>query len=52
MKIVDEDLTFLANSNNEDLQVLVDYLTKDKNGATRWTEELTSLNAYQLYYPN
>lgn len=52
MKILDEDLAFLANSSNDDLQVLVDYLTKDKKGNTRWTEELTSSQTYKLYYPN
>lgn len=52
MKIIDDDLAFLANSSNDDLQVLVDYLTKDKDGNIRWTEELTGSQAYQLYYPN
>ena len=52
MKILDEDLAFLANSSNDDLQVLVDYLTTDKDGNTRWTEELTNSQTYKLYYPN
>lgn len=52
MKILDEDLEFLAKCGNEDLRVLVDYLTKDKDGDTRWTEELTGSETYQLYYPN
>lgn len=52
MKILDEDLAFLANSSNDDLQILVDYLTTDKDGKTRWTEELTGSQAYKLYYPN
>lgn len=52
MRILDEDLAFLANGSNEDLRVLVDYLTKGKRGDTRWTEELTSSEAYRLYYPN
>ena len=52
MKILDEDLEFLAKCGNEDLRVLVDYLTNDKDGDTRWTEELTGSETYQLYYPN
>ena len=52
MKILDEDLAFLANSQNEDLRILVDYLTTDKDNKTRWTEELTKSQSYQMYYPD
>lgn len=50
MKILNEDLEFLAKCGNEDLRVLVDYLTKDKDGDTRWTEELTGSETYQLEF--
>jgi uncharacterized protein YaaW (UPF0174 family) len=36
----DPDLQFLAHAKNEDLQVLVDYLTKDKDGEKRRAQEL------------
>lgn len=50
--IYDADLEFLAQCTNEDLQPLVDILTKDKDGKKRYTEELTSSKAYKTYYPN
>ncbi|MGM0452802.1 MAG: DUF3944 domain-containing protein, partial [Thermodesulfobacteriota bacterium] len=37
----DNDLVFLQYSDNEDLAVLVDFLTKDKDGNERLTEELS-----------
>lgn len=49
---MDSNLTFLANCRNIDLQLLCDYLTKDKDGDTRWTEELTITEEYKKYYPN
>lgn len=52
MKIVDEDLKFLANCSNNDLKVLSDYLTTDKDGEKRHTEELTNDPEYQKYYPD
>jgi uncharacterized protein YaaW (UPF0174 family) len=48
----DSDLEFLKNCSNEDLDVLVTYLTKDKDGSTRLTEELTSSDKYKSYSPN
>ncbi|MDD2720911.1 MAG: DUF3944 domain-containing protein [Gallionella sp.] len=36
----DPDLQFLAHAKNEDLQILVDYLTKDKDGEKRFAQEL------------
>lgn len=38
----DPDLEFLQFCDNDDLRVLVDLLTKDKDGDARWTEELSS----------
>lgn len=46
-----KDLEFLYSARNEDLRILVDYLTKDKNGNYRLTEGLTSKRSYQAYYP-
>lgn len=48
----DEDLEFLQFCDNEDLQVLVDYLTKDKDGDIRISEELTESEEYKRYYPH
>ncbi|MCL7749207.1 DUF3944 domain-containing protein [Halalkalibacter alkaliphilus] len=48
----DEDLDFLRKCDNEDLDVLVTYLTKDKSGNPRLTETLTSNEKYKLHYPN
>lgn len=39
---VDNDLKFLANADDEDLKILVDYLIRDKDGSLRLTEELTN----------
>lgn len=50
--IYDVDLEFLKNCSNEDLGVLVEYLTKDKDGTLRITEELTLSDDYKRYYPN
>lgn len=48
----DSDLEFLKDCDNEDLRILVDYLTKDKDGDTRWSESLTYSEAYKKYYPH
>ena len=48
----DKNLEFLQYCSTEDLQVLVDYLTKDKDGELRVSEELTSTEAYKKYYPH
>lgn len=50
--IHDKDLLFLKDCKSEDLQILVDYLTTDKDGSTRYTESLTPSEAYQKYYPH
>lgn len=52
MKIVDEDLKFLTSCRNEDLIVLTDYLTTDKDGKGRISESLTETPAYQQCYPD
>lgn len=36
----DPDLQLLAHAKNEDLKILVDYLTKDKDGEKRYAQEL------------
>ena len=48
----DPDLEFLKNCENEDLRILVDYLTKDKDGEVRWTESLTYSEPYKQFYPH
>ena len=49
---MDQNLFFLHNADSSDLRILVDYLTKDKDGDTRWTEELTCTENYKKYYPD
>ena len=51
-KVMDKDLIFLRNADNSDLKVLVDYLTKTKDGENRFTEELTMTENYKMYYPD
>lgn len=48
----DSDLEFLKEIQSEDLNDLVYCLTHDKDGATRWTEELTSKEEYKTHYPD
>lgn len=43
----DPDLEFLGEMSSKDLSDLVDALTKDKNGDTLWTEELTVNASYK-----
>ncbi|MGM0937333.1 MAG: DUF3944 domain-containing protein [Pseudomonadota bacterium] len=47
----DDDLQFLAHCTDEELGDLVYCLTHDKDGGTRWTEELTGTSAYKAHYP-
>lgn len=49
---MDRDLIFLPSTDSGDLKVLVDYLTKKKNGEARWTEGLTITENYKKYYPD
>jgi uncharacterized protein YaaW (UPF0174 family) len=48
----DPDLEFLASCDNDDLGILVDLLTRDKDGEVRWTEELTDSEEFKQYYPD
>lgn len=48
----DPDLKFLGEIESKDLDVLVQYLTKDKDGDSRWTEQLTKTKEYKTYAPN
>ena len=47
----DQDLLFLASRPNEELQVLCDLLTHDRNGELRLTEQLSDTDAYNRCYP-
>lgn len=48
----DRDLEFLGNCISGDLEIIVEILTKDKDGSTRFTEELTEDPRYKAHYPN
>ena len=48
----DEDLDFLSEIKSENLDDLVYCLTHDKDGETRWTEELTIADSYKQYHPD
>lgn len=48
----DPDLEFLASCDDDDLGILIDVLTKDKNGEVRWTEELTESEDFKQHFPN
>lgn len=47
----DSDLEFFRELKSEDFNELVHVLTYDKDGEPRYTEELTSSDAYKSYYP-
>ena len=54
----DRDLEVLSIAENEDLEILIHYLTRDKDGITRFTEELTPKLLYKsnpeyprMYWP-
>jgi len=47
----DEDLVFLSKCTDSDLNGLVECLIYDKDGETRWTEELSTTEAYKAYKP-
>lgn len=49
---MDKNLSFLANCKNSDLKLLSDYLTSDKDGDLRLTEELSMTDEYKKYYPH
>ncbi|MBH9974044.1 MULTISPECIES: DUF3944 domain-containing protein [Commensalibacter] len=48
----DDDLNFLQYIKSEDLNDLVECITKGKNGELRITEELTMSDGYKKYYPD
>ncbi|MGY3717666.1 DUF3944 domain-containing protein [Sutcliffiella cohnii] len=48
----DKDLVFLKYSNNEDLEILVNYLTKNKKGKNRFNSELIKEGRYIKNTPN
>ena len=47
----DEDLEFLSECSDQDLNGLVECLIYDKDGETRWTEELSDAADYKKYKP-
>ena len=48
----DDDLEFLENVESRDMDDLVYLLTHDKDGETRFTEELTVNDRYKRHYPD
>ena len=48
----DKDLEFLKNCTSSDLDVLVEILTKDKDGSVRFTENLTTNDRYKSHNPD
>jgi uncharacterized protein YaaW (UPF0174 family) len=48
----DPDLEFFARASSADLEGLVSTLTHDKDGAVRYTEELTQSALYKQYHPD
>ena len=48
----DKDLKFLGEMSSESLHDLVEVLSKDKDGDTLWTEELTNKDIYKENYPD
>jgi len=48
----DPDLAFLQFCDNEDLEILVKYLTEDKDGDSRLTEDLTLEEKFQNCHEN
>ena len=48
----DKDLDFLYQCSNDQLKLLADFMLYDTDGKLRWTEEISSTQAFKLYYPN
>lgn len=48
----DDDLSFLEKIESHDLNDLVNCVINDKDGSSRWTEELTSKEIYKKNSPN
>lgn len=49
---IDRNLTFLRKASNDDLLVLCDIVTREKDGTFRTTETLTDTEYYSRYYPD
>ena len=49
--MVDKDLIFLEMCNNEQLQLLADFIVYDTDGKTRHTENLSNTQNYKINYP-
>lgn len=49
---LDADLIFLQEMSNDDLDILVTYLTKDTDGKGRYTETLTKQENFKKYAPD
>lgn len=52
MKTIDDNLNFLAKCHNDDLKVLADYLTTDKDGKQRLSADLPRSKAYKVCFPD
>lgn len=50
--MTDKDLDFLYQCSNDKLKLLADFMLYDKDGKLRWTEEISSTQAFKLYYPH
>ena len=48
----DRDLAFLKECNNDSLRLLADTIVYDKDGAERFTEQLSGTDIYKENYPN
>ena len=48
----DKDLDFLRYCTNDQLKLLADFMLYDKDGKLRWTEQISSTQAFKLYYPH
>lgn len=48
----DPGLDFLKSAEQDDLSILIDYLTKDKDGNSRYTEALTTNEYFKSHYPD
>lgn len=49
---IDRNLKFLNRASNDDLLVLCDIVTREKDGTFRTTETLTNTEYYSRYYPD
>lgn len=50
--MADKDLDFLYQCSNEQLKLLADFMLYDKDGKLRWAEEISSTQAFKLFYPH